>query len=116
MANQETCNWPGASGAKYLYYVYPRHPSINSGQDGNYIYARKNQQGQWVPVYIGQGDLSTRATTNHHQIACIDSKAATHVHLHLNAGKKERLAEEQDLLAHFTNAYDPNGCNVRLGG
>jgi hypothetical protein len=116
MATQETCTWTGASGKQYLYYVFPRHPVINDGQDGNYVYAKKNLQGQWVPVYFGQGDLSKRATPDHHRIGCIDTKSATHVHLRLNATKTDRLAEEQDLLGHYTNAYAPHGCNVKLGG
>lgn len=112
MANQETCTWVGKSSVKYTYYVYARHPSVNAGQDGNYIYAKKNQQGLWVPVYIGEGDLSKRATPDHHRINCIDSNGATHVHLHLNSRKEDRLAEEKDLLANYTNALTPSGCNV----
>ena len=34
-------SWIGKSGTRYSYYVYPRHPNINQGQDGNYIYAKK---------------------------------------------------------------------------
>jgi len=112
MANQETCTWVGISGTKYTYYVYPRHPNINDGQDGNYIYAKKNGDGYWVPVYMGEGDLSRRATADHHRIGCIDSKGATHVHLRLNAKYEDRRAEEQDLLANYTNALTPYGCNV----
>ena len=62
-----------------------------------------------VPVYIGQGDLSKRATADHHRIRCIDSKGATHVHLHLNSKKDARIAEEQDLLANYLNALTPDG-------
>ena len=99
MADAQTCVWQGVSGVKYTYYVYPRHPSINAGQDGNYIYA-KIENNSWVPVYFGQGELSVRATGNHHQIECIDSKRATHVHLHVNKAEADRLAEERDLLAN----------------
>jgi hypothetical protein len=116
MANQETCVWIGRSGAKYTYYVYPRHPSINEGQDGNYIYTKKNRDGLWVPVYIGEGDLSKRARTDHHRIQCIDSKGATHVHLHLSARREDRVAEERDLLANYMNALTPSGCNVSPTG
>ncbi len=116
MANQETCTWVGRSGTKYTYYVYPRHPSINEGQDGNYIYAKKNCDGCWVPVYLGEGDLSKRATPDHHRIHCIDSHGATHVHLHLNAKKEDRRAEEKDLLANYTDALAPNGCNLSPTG
>jgi hypothetical protein len=113
---QTTCNWPGASGKEYTFYIYARHPDIKAGQDGNYIYAKRNSEGHWVPVYIGQGDLATRATGNHHQIECIDSKGATHVHLMLNSKEADRLAVEKDLLANFQNAYTPTGCNVKKGG
>jgi hypothetical protein len=116
MANEETCNWIGESGQKYTYYVYPRHPNITPGQDGNYIYARKNAQGLWVPIYMGEGDLSQRASTNHHRTACIDLKGATHVHLRLNPSKESRRAEEMDLLANYKNALAPEGCNLSPTG
>jgi hypothetical protein len=113
----ETYTWTGASGTAYFFYVYPRHPIINSNQMGNYIYAKRNQNNQWVPVYIGQGDLSVRCTTNHHQIRCLDSKGSTHIHLRLTAGgEAARKAVENDLLVQYTNAYAPHGCNQREGG
>jgi len=116
MANEtQTCDWPGASGKTYRYFVYQRHPSINQGQDGNYVYA-KLVNNQWVPVYFGEGDLSSRATSDHHKTDCIDRKGATHVHLHLNARKEDRRAEERDLLANYPQAYAPTGCNVKEGG
>jgi hypothetical protein len=34
-------------------------------------------QGNSQMVYVGEGDLSKRATTDHHRIRCIDSKGAT---------------------------------------
>jgi hypothetical protein len=110
-----TCDWPGASGTKYKYWVYERHPKINEGQDGNYIYA-KIENNTWQPVYIGEGDLSKRATSDHHRTACIDKKQATHVHVHTNGTKESRRAEERDLLANFPQAYAPTGCNVKEGG
>jgi hypothetical protein len=116
MADNPTCTWTGASGTNYTYYIWPRHPNLQQGQDGNYIYAKKNAEGKWVPVYIGEGDLSVRCTNNHHQIECIDSKGATHVHLHLNSREADRKAEEADLLGRYTNAYAPHGCNVKKGG
>jgi hypothetical protein len=115
MANEPTVEWAGASGRKYTYWIYPRHPSIKEGALGNYIYA-KVAGNFWVPVYAGQGDLSVRCTKNHHQIACIDSKGATHVHMHLNESEANRLTEERDLLAGHPQAYTPAGCNVKLGG
>lgn len=116
MAENPICVWTGASGKNYNYYIHPRHPNINQNQLGNYIYARLNSENQWVPVYVGQGDLSVRCTANHHQVDCIDSKRATHVHMHLNGREGDRLAEESDLLRRYSMAYAPNGCNVKRGG
>lgn len=116
MAESKTCVWKGASETDYTYYIHPRHPELAPDQPGNYIYSKLNSENKWVPIYIGQGDLSVRATTDHHRIECIDSKGATHIHLHLNANKADRLAEEQDLLARYTNAYAPAGCNRKIGG
>lgn len=116
MADHQTCNWTGASGKNYIFYVWPRHPDIKSGQMGNYIYTKLNSEGRWVPIYVGQGDLSVRSTSDHHRIECIDKKGATHVHMHTNTREEDRLAEERDLLARYTNAYAPNGCNVKKGG
>ena len=116
MADHSTCTWTGASGKKYTYYIWPRNPDIKSGQMGNYIYAKKNANGYWVPVYIGQGDLSERCTKNHHRHQCINSKGATAVHLHTNGAERDRLTEERDLLANHSQAYVPTGCNVKEGG
>lgn len=109
-------NWTGASGENYLFYVYERHPNIDPDQSGNYVYCRKNENNAWVPIYIGQGDLSVRCTASHHQSECIDIKGATHVHLRLEPKEDDRLRVERDLLARFTGAYAPKGCNVRRGG
>jgi len=114
MANEPQVVWTGVSGKQYTYWVYPRHPGINKAL-GNYIYA-KVVGDRYQAVYIGQGDLSVRATDDHHRTSCIDSKGATSVHMHTNASEADRLAEERDLLANNPGAYVPNGCNVKKGG
>ncbi len=115
MADHPTCKWSGASGTKYTYYILELPASFNENQDGNYIYSKKNSEGKWVPIYIGQGDLKDRRE-NHHQAACISRKGATHIQVHLNAKEQDRLDEEDDLLANYTNAYKPTGCNEKKGG
>lgn len=107
--------WNGASGKRYPFTVFPRHPTLPSGAKGNYIYA-KTIGNTWYAVYIGQGDVSVRATGDHHRIACINSKGATHVHIYPNDSERDRLAVEKDLLAAHGEAYTPTGCNVREGG
>jgi hypothetical protein len=116
MANHPTCTWTGESGASYTYFIWPLPVDFDLNQDGNYIYSKKNSAGKWVPIYIGQGDLADRVGDDHHKARSIKLRGATHVHVHLNSREVDRLAEEGDLLAHYTNAYQPAGCNERLGG
>lgn len=111
----QTCIWTGASGKEYIYLVYRLPVNFNPNQPGNYIYTRVDADNQWVPIYIGQGDLRDRATS-HHQADCIRRKGATHFHCHNNAVEQNRLAEESDLLANHPQAYQPTGCNERRGG
>jgi hypothetical protein len=115
MSEQPICNWIGASGTSYKFYVWVLPVSFKENQNGNYIYSKKNAEGKWVPIYIGQGDLKDRSE-NHHKASCINSKGATHVHVHLNPKEIDRLAEEKDLLGRYTNAYVPTGCNEKEGG
>jgi len=107
MANEPSILWPGKSGAKYSYTVYP----LNTGfvqKPGNYIFA-KIVNGKWSPVYVGEtGDLSSRFT-NHHRQKCIDSNAATHIHVHVNSGSdKARIDEETDIRTNFNPS-----CNLQ---
>lgn len=115
MEDKPKINWTGKSGKKYSYFVYSLPASFAPNQPGNYIYAKRDAQGYWVPIYIGEGDLNDRAN-NHHQALCIRQKGATHFHCHKNGAERERLAEEADLLANYTLAYQPTGCNERPGG
>ncbi len=89
--------------------------SFERGQEGNYIYA-KLVNGRWRPIYIGEGDLGDRIGDNHHKARCIKEKEATHVHVHLNVNKENLKAEESDLLASYSQAYEPTGCNDKVGG
>lgn len=115
MSHEGTCQWTGASGRHYTYYIYTNPPRFDPDQDGNYIYT-KRANNLWTPIYIGEGCLSDRCCDNHHKAAAIKKKGATHVHAHLTNGEKMRRAEEADLLARYTNAYEPTGCNEKIGG
>ncbi|MGH9714002.1 MAG: hypothetical protein ACRD5M_11965 [Candidatus Acidiferrales bacterium] len=116
MTEQAKCRWLGESGTTYIYYIHSLPVAFDPSQDGNYIFSRLNDEGKWVPIYIGEGDLAERTGEDHHQAGCIKRKGASHVHVHLNATRKNRTDEEADLLARYSNAYKPNGCNVREGG
>ncbi len=109
---RKTCIWKGASNRQYEFYIFPLPYAFNANQNGNYIYCRRNEQGLWVPIYIGQGDLADRANRDlHERGACIRSRGATHFHCHLNDSEVRRRAEERDLLKRYTNALEPHGCN-----
>lgn len=116
MATNEKCIWIGETGTQYKYFIHLLPVNFDPNQDGNYIFSKKNENGKWVPIYIGEGDLAERVNDNHHQAACIKRKGATHVHEHLNPIEANRLAEEEDLLARYTSAYAPSGCNQKEGG
>jgi hypothetical protein len=116
MANSLTCTWTGASGKKYVYDIHPRHPKLTPNEPGNYIYARRDEHRRWVPIYIGEGNLTQRAAIEARHVACIDAKGATHVHLHVNYDRDDRSAEVEDLLDNFPQAYSPDGCNEKTGG
>ena len=110
------CDWTGASGTRYTYYVYEL-PAKLKDELGNYIFSKRNTENRWVPIYIGEGNLNDRVTSgDHHQAACIASKGATHVHAHLTSDKEGSQSEEADLLGRYTNAYQPHGCNEMPGG
>ena len=106
--------WTGASGKKYGYWSKKLPFSCDPNQDGNYIFC-KVVNNVWVPVYIGQGDINDRVNDRPHY-NCATGKGATHVHVHTNSAEKDRLSEEQDLLAGHPQAYAPTGCNNKTGG
>ncbi|MBD3375760.1 hypothetical protein GF406_12050 [candidate division KSB1 bacterium] len=110
MSEHKTIYWIGASGKEYKYFIWELPVNFDANQDGNYIFTKLNANNKWVPIYIGQGDLKERME-NHHQADCIRRKGATHVHVHLNSNKEDRISEESDLLRNYTNANQPSGCN-----
>lgn len=116
MAEQLSCNWKGASGDSYKYFIYPLPQNFDADQNGNYIFTRPNAEMRWLPIYIGQGDFGDQIGDQHHKAACLASKGATYVHVHLNATQQARREEEADLLANYAQAYAPVGCNEKVGG
>ena len=118
MADSLTCTWTGASGRKYVYEIYPRHPKLPPNEPGNFIYAKMDAHRRWLPIYIGEGNLTQRAGPDPRGLACIDAKGATHVHVHVhvNYDRDDRFAEAKDLLENFPQAYAPDGCNEKASG
>ena len=115
MTTSLICNWVGASNTSCTYYIHEMPVTFSAGQSGNYIFA-KLVNNLWFPIYIGQGDLADRISDQHHQMACILRKGATHVHVHTNSIEHHRLNEEADLLDNYPMAFAPIGCNQKGGG
>ena len=105
----KTVDWPGYSGKTYRYHVEKVDWRPNSGQNGNYIFA-KVVDGVWNAVYVGQGDLQDRYDAAIKE-GCVVTNGATHYHAHLNADKDARQAEETDVIDGNPECSWPLGCN-----
>jgi hypothetical protein len=110
---RETFEWIGVEGERYTYYVHDLPTDFDSGKLGNYIFARKGANGNWIPIYIGQGDLSVQTGHFHPQLDCIKELGATHVHVHPNDSEWVRMSEEHDLLESYSKVFEPYGCNFK---
>ena len=110
--SSERCKWVGRSGLCYTYTVMELPCAVHAGQTGNFIFARKDSGGRWIPIYIGHGDLATACSPiNNDQWDSILTRRATHIHCHLNESQEAREQEQKDLLARYKNAFEPYGCN-----
>lgn len=107
----EIACWRGSSGNEYPYWLKPLGQKFNP-VDGNYIFAKLNPTGAWDAVYVGQGDLATRADVDrHYKGGLIRAKGATHVHVRVNENLLERIVEWADILDCHPEALEPSGCN-----
>lgn len=101
MSEAPTINWPGKSGMQYQYGIYLIGTSFKEAL-GNYIFAKKNQAGHWLPCYIGQTENLNDRLGNHEKEACAKRNGATHIHVHGNGnGERARKAEEKDLILRW---------------
>ena len=97
----ETCVWTGISGKTYKYWVHPIGTPLKAAA-GNYIFAKRNNAGRWVAVYVGETEGLSERFDNHHAAPCINRNQATHIHAHLTpGGRQARLDEETDLRKNY---------------
>ena len=92
--------WTGLSGKKYRFSLHPIGASFVA-VPACYIFTKRNGNGRWSAVYIGEtSDLSQRLE-NHHKMPCIHSHGATHICVNASGmtSARERLDVEKDLLA-----------------
>lgn len=111
MGDLETYDWIGVTGQRYTYSVYNLPANFVHGEFGNYIFAKSSSNDEWIPIFIGQGDLGVEISDDHPMWKCIKQRGATHVHVHLNDSEWVRVSEEEDLLENYLSAFEPYGCN-----
>jgi len=116
MKKKETSEWIGVDGQRYRYSVYDLPTDFNSGKYGNYIFAKKSNDGHWIPIYIGQGDLGVLIGKANAQLKCIKEMGATHIHVHQNNSEWVRTTEEHDLMENHLKVFKPYGCNFKKEG
>ncbi len=101
--------WPGKSGKNYQYEIYSLDTSFQP-LAGNFIYARQNEDGTWVPIYIAQTRDLHQRLEGHVSLQDAMNNGATHIHAHYCAvGQAARCSEERDLIL----AWQPV-CNERV--
>lgn len=105
IANVSTITLTGKSSRQYTFRIYRRVQKFTA-VGAVYAMARRNEDGRYSIIYIGQtGDLSVRPL-NHHRTACFDRNGADHLFIHAQSDEKTRFAIETDLI----QAYNPP-CN-----
>ena len=93
--------WPGLSGRRYQYWVYPLGTRFDR-VPGNYLFAREATPQRWLPCYIGQTENLQDRLGDHEKEACARHHGATHLHAHQNLGGEEaRKMEEEDLIQQW---------------
>jgi len=107
--SEKTIKWPGGSGEKYSYWIYPIDTTFTEAP-GNYIFAKETSPGKWSPIYIGQTkDLADRLG-DHEKETCAKRNGAGHIHIHkTEGGEVVRKEEEKDLITHWRPV-----CNEQL--
>jgi hypothetical protein len=94
-------NWVGQSGTEYPYDIYPLDTQFQA-VPGNYIYAKRREDGTWEPIYIAETRALNQRLEGHVGVEDARAHGATHVHVHFStAGQAARCSEEHDLVKHW---------------
>jgi hypothetical protein len=94
-------SWVGASGKHYPYHAYPITTSFRA-MPGNFIYAKRDEAGTWIPVYIAQTRDLHQRLEGHVLVETAREHGATHIHAHYDtAGQATRCREERDLIERW---------------
>ena len=110
--NQHASSFYGASGADYSYRVFSQNFKPENNQFYNYMFASLSSEGNWIPVFIGQGDLKQYLSDQAH-VRDVALTSATHVLAHMSPDEQQRRMEALDMLASHPQAHEFTGCNER---
>ena len=96
-----TVTWTGQSGKGYQYEVYPIDTEFRR-LPGNYVYAGQSEEGNWVPLYIGQTRDMHQRLEGQERLVAAKEQGATHIHMHYDTvGQATRCSEERDLIVQW---------------
>jgi hypothetical protein len=99
----------GSSGRAFAYWIYELPGPADLSARGNFIFARIDEDGSWLPVFIGQGAIGALGIESPRLWRSILNKGATHVHFHRSGMSTARVTEVSDLLVRYRLAF------VRVG-
>lgn len=100
MAAADKVTVKGLSGTQYDFDVYPWGTEFKP-TGGLYLVLKKQPDGRYAILYIGQtGNLSERFD-NHHQSACFTRNGKTHIAVRGEGSEQRRLAIETDLIRNY---------------
>lgn len=112
--------WIGASGRKYKMEAYSLDIDVNPDVCGNYIFGElyhddTDNLDKIRAIYIGEGKLNDRICFRINE-GRVQQKGCNCFCAMVNENEKSRKEIEDDLLAANPNAYEPEGCNIKIGG
>ena len=96
-------DWPDSSGRTYRYWLLAT-PSVASSikdEGGNYVFAKRLLNGNFVPIYFGVADNLRARIAGHNRWHDAVRAGATHVFAHTQAGDLIRCAEERALIQQW---------------
>lgn len=97
----ERAIWEGRDGKAYTYFRLSLDDGIKP-KPGNYIMVRREPDGGFTPLYIGETNNLLNRLANHEQWACALEKGMNELHVHQTSGTlQRRLAEESNLIERF---------------
>lgn len=125
--NRHAPSFYGASSAEYSYRVFSQNFKPEDNQFYNYIFASLSSEGNWIPVFIGQGDLKQYLSDQAHvrevaltSVTHVSDQAhirevaltnVTHVLAHMSPDERQRRMEALDMLASHPQAHEFTGRN-----